>query len=137
MYGSPIKTNNDGFQPISKVYWNPRLSTEHGRIAQLLKVLMTLNTNYKRSLYLTIEFVDLVLSSFQRGDCLYDVFAGVGPFSILTAVQGKPTKKQPIPINVFANDLNPESYKSLVNNVKLNGLVGADNIKCFNKGKRH
>ena len=88
-------------------------------------------------MYLTIEFVDLVLSSFQRGDCLYDVFAGVGPFSILTAVQGKPTKKQPIPINVFANDLNPESYKSLVNNVKLNGLVGADNIKCFNKGKRH
>ena len=52
-------------------------------------------------------------------------------------MQGKPTKKQPTPINVFANDLNPESYKSLVNNVKLNGLVGTDNIKCFNKGKRH
>ena len=73
----------------------------------------------------------------QRGDRLYDVFAGVGPFSILAAVQGKPTKKQPIPIDVFANDLNPESYKSLENNIKLNGLAGADNIKCFNKGNRY
>ena len=74
------------------------------------------------------------MNTFQRGDCLYDVFAGVGPFSILAAVQGKPTKNQPIPIKVYANDLNPESYKSLENNIKLNSLHGAGNIKCFNKG---
>ena len=66
---------------------------------------------------------------------MYDVFAGVGPFSILAAVQGKPTKKQPIPIKVFANDLNPDSYKSLEHNIKLNGLLGSGNIKCYNKGK--
>ena len=70
----------------------------------------------------------------QRGDCLYDVFAGVGPFSIPAAVQGKPTKKQPTAIKVFANDLNPESYQSLETNVKLNKLNEAGNIKCYNKG---
>lgn len=42
---------------FSKVYWNPRLSTEHGRITDLL----------------------------NPGDVLFDVFAGVGPFAIPAA----------------------------------------------------
>ncbi|XP_069495025.1 tRNA (guanine(37)-N1)-methyltransferase [Ambystoma mexicanum] len=42
---------------FSKVYWNPRLSTEHERIIALLK----------------------------PGDILFDVFAGVGPFAIPAA----------------------------------------------------
>uniref|UniRef100_A0A8P0STN4 tRNA (guanine(37)-N1)-methyltransferase n=1 Tax=Canis lupus familiaris TaxID=9615 RepID=A0A8P0STN4_CANLF len=42
---------------FSKVYWNPRLSTEHSRITELLK----------------------------PGDVLFDVFAGVGPFAIPVA----------------------------------------------------
>uniref|UniRef100_A0A2K5P8I5 tRNA (guanine(37)-N1)-methyltransferase n=1 Tax=Cercocebus atys TaxID=9531 RepID=A0A2K5P8I5_CERAT len=42
---------------FSKVYWNPRLSTEHSRITELLKA----------------------------GDVLFDVFAGVGPFAIPVA----------------------------------------------------
>ncbi|XP_042538509.1 tRNA (guanine(37)-N1)-methyltransferase [Dipodomys spectabilis] len=42
---------------FSKVYWNPRLSTEHSRITALLK----------------------------PGDILFDVFAGVGPFAIPAA----------------------------------------------------
>ena len=34
-----VKENYVKFQfDFSKVYWNPRLSTEHGRIAELLKV---------------------------------------------------------------------------------------------------
>ena len=42
-----VKENYVSFQfDFSKVYWNPRLSTEHGRIAQLLKVLIILNTKY-------------------------------------------------------------------------------------------
>ena len=63
------------------------------------------------------------------------MFAGVGPFSILAAVEGKPTKKQPQHISIFANDLNPDSYKSLKNNIKLNQVEKTGHIKCYNKGK--
>lgn len=68
---------------FSRVYWNPRLGTEHERVVSLL----------------------------CRGDIVFDVFAGVGPFSVLAARRG---------CHVFANDLNPESYKWLQHNAKLN-----------------
>ncbi|XP_026079588.1 tRNA (guanine(37)-N(1))-methyltransferase isoform X1 [Carassius auratus] len=68
---------------FSRVYWNPRLSTEHERIVSLL----------------------------QRGDTVVDVFAGVGPFAIPAARRG---------CEVFANDLNPESFRWLQHNAKLN-----------------
>lgn len=68
---------------FSTVYWNPRLSTEHQRVVQLVK----------------------------RGDTVFDVFAGVGPFAVPAARQGA---------NVLANDLNPESYRWLQHNCKLN-----------------
>lgn len=68
---------------FSSVYWNPRLSTEHQRVVDLLK----------------------------RGDTVFDVFAGVGPFAIPAARRGA---------NVLANDLNPESYRWLQHNGKLN-----------------
>uniref|UniRef100_A0A8C4VDD3 tRNA (guanine(37)-N1)-methyltransferase n=1 Tax=Gopherus evgoodei TaxID=1825980 RepID=A0A8C4VDD3_9SAUR len=82
---------------FSKVYWNSRLSTEHGRIIELLK----------------------------PGDVLFDVFAGVGPFAIPAA------KKK---CSVFANDLNPESYKWLLHNCKLNKVD--KKIKKFNMDGR-
>jgi tRNA (guanine37-N1)-methyltransferase len=66
------------------VYWNPRLSTEHERIVNL----------------------------FKEADVIYDVFAGVGPFSIPAATKTK--------CMVLANDLNPYSYKYLVENYSLN-----------------
>ncbi|EEB14356.1 conserved hypothetical protein [Pediculus humanus corporis] len=68
---------------FSKVYWNPRLSTEHNRIVNLV----------------------------NHGDVLFDVFAGVGPFSIRAA------KKNCL---VHANDLNPDSFKWLNHNINLN-----------------
>ncbi|NXN97427.1 TRM5 methyltransferase, partial [Rhinopomastus cyanomelas] len=53
-----VKENNIAYElDFSKVYWNPRLSTEHERIVELLK----------------------------PGDVLFDVFAGIGPFAIPAA----------------------------------------------------
>ena len=47
-------------------------------------------------------------------DVLYDVFAGVGPFACTTAKVMK--------CRVLANDLNPDSYRWLCENVQLNKL---------------
>ncbi|KAM4690795.1 tRNA (guanine(37)-N(1))-methyltransferase [Rhinophrynus dorsalis] len=82
---------------FSKVYWNPRLGTEHDRIIGLLKA----------------------------GDILFDVFAGVGPFALPAA------KKNCI---VYANDLNPESYKWLLHNCKLNKVD--KKVQAFNTDGR-
>lgn len=79
-----VKENGVTYQfDFSRVYWNPRLSTEHQRVVQLVK----------------------------RGETVFDVFAGVGPFAIPAARLGA---------TVLANDLNPESYKWLQHNCKLN-----------------
>lgn len=89
-----VRENNYTYEfDFSKVYWNPRLSTEHSRITELL----------------------------SPGDVLFDVFAGVGPFVIPAA------KKN---CTVFANDLNPESYKWLLHNCKLNRVD--QKVKVFN-----
>jgi len=90
-----VRENHCVFEfDFSSVYWNPRLSTEHERITRKVK----------------------------QGDILYDVFAGVGPFSIPAA------KKKCI---VLANDLNPESLKWLEHNTKLNKVSKL--IQTFNK----
>ncbi|KAJ8100446.1 Met-10+ like-protein-domain-containing protein [Lipomyces tetrasporus] len=68
---------------FSKVYWNSRLHTEHDRL----------------------------ISTFEPGEAVCDVFAGVGPFAVPAG------KKNVI---VLANDLNRHSYDSLVHNIKLN-----------------
>lgn len=94
-----IKENRCEFEfDFSKIYWNPRLSTEHERIVKML------NPN----------------------DVLFDIFAGVGPFSIPAA------KKKCI---VFANDLNPDSYKWLNHNSKAN-RIDPQYLKTFNKDGR-
>lgn len=97
-YQVETKENGVFFEfDFSKVYWNPRLSTEHERIVQILK----------------------------SGDVLYDVFAGVGPFSVPAA------KKK---CHVLANDLNPESFKWLQHNMKRNKCAGQAQV--FNKDGR-
>ncbi|KAI4188216.1 MAG: hypothetical protein LQ346_005362 [Caloplaca aetnensis] len=52
-----------------------------------------------------------LVSKFNRGEAVCDVMAGVGPFALPAA------KKR---VWVWANDLNPESYSSLVENMKRN-----------------
>lgn len=90
-----VKENHCTYEfDFSKVYWNPRLVGEHERIIQGL----------------------------NRGDVLYDVFAGVGPFAIPAA------KKH---CKVLANDLNPESFKWLQHNIKINKVT--DRVSAFNK----
>ncbi|XP_035530603.1 tRNA (guanine(37)-N1)-methyltransferase [Morone saxatilis] len=56
-----VKENGVTYEfDFSRVYWNPRLSTEHQRVVQLIK----------------------------RDDTVFDVFAGVGPFAIPAARLG-------------------------------------------------
>jgi tRNA (guanine37-N1)-methyltransferase len=70
---------------MAKAYFSPRLSHEHERVASLV----------------------------QKGETVVDLFAGVGPFSILIA------KKNP-KVKVYAVDLNPEAVELLKVNVRVN-----------------
>jgi tRNA (guanine37-N1)-methyltransferase len=70
---------------ISKAYFSPRLSSEHNRVAEQV----------------------------QPGECVVDMFAGVGPFSILIA-------KRLEDVQVNAIDANLEAVKLIRENAKLN-----------------
>jgi tRNA (guanine37-N1)-methyltransferase len=70
---------------IAKAYFSPRLSHEHERVAGLV----------------------------QSGEVVADLFAGVGPFSVLIG------KKAPL-AKVYAVDLNPEAVELLKVNVRVN-----------------
>jgi tRNA (guanine37-N1)-methyltransferase len=95
---------------LAKVYFTPRLATERLRVA----------------------------SQVHEGDLVVDMFAGVGPFSILIAKRFPRTR-------VIAIDKNPDAIRYLGENVKLNkvknieiregdareeirGLKGADHV---------
>lgn len=54
---------------------------------------------------------DRLISKFKKGEAVCDAFAGVGPFAVPAGKNG---------VIVLANDLNPESHKYLVENIKLN-----------------
>ncbi|KAI4684839.1 tRNA(m(1)G37)methyltransferase [Alternaria novae-zelandiae] len=58
---------------------------------------------------------------FREGEAICDVMAGVGPFAVPAG------KKKCF---VWANDLNPESYNSLVGNIKINKV--GDFVRSFN-----
>ncbi|KAL2455474.1 tRNA (guanine(37)-N1)-methyltransferase 1 [Forsythia ovata] len=78
----------------SSVYWNSRLEHEHLRL----------------------------ISKFQAGDIVCDMFAGIGPFAIPAAQKG---------CIVYANDLNPDSVRYLKINAEINkvdNLVHAYNM---------
>ncbi|KAL3276526.1 hypothetical protein HHI36_011903 [Cryptolaemus montrouzieri] len=64
-----------------------------------------------------------IIEIVKSNDLFIDVFAGVGPFSIPIAKKG---------CYVHANDLNPESYRWLNHNMKIN-KVKEDYIKTYNK----
>jgi tRNA (guanine37-N1)-methyltransferase len=74
---------------LAKAYFSSRLSYEHLRVASLAK----------------------------EGETVVDMFAGVGPFSILTA-------RKHVDIRVYAIDMNPDAYKLLMKNIAVNRVVG-------------
>ena len=70
---------------LSKAFFSPRLSTEHQRVAQVV----------------------------EKGERVVDMFAGVGPFSILIA-------KRLGDVRVEAIDANPQAVELLQENVRAN-----------------
>src|SRR6267143_376652 len=70
---------------ISKVFFSPRLSAEHKRVAEQVR----------------------------PGECVVDMFAGVGPFSILIA-------KRSNDVQIHAIDANPEAAKLIGENARMN-----------------
>ncbi|KAI0003748.1 Met-10+ like-protein-domain-containing protein [Russula compacta] len=62
-----------------------------------------------------------LVNLFQPHELVADVFAGVGPFALPAAKKG---------CAVLANDLNPESYKYLVMNVKDNKVADRVRASC-------
>ncbi|KAK4798607.1 hypothetical protein SAY86_030933 [Trapa natans] len=81
----------------SLVYWNSRLEHEHKRL----------------------------VSQFQPGETICDMFAGIGPFAIPSAQKG---------CIVYANDLNPESVRYLRTNAKANKVE--DFVYAYNLDAR-
>ncbi|XP_065009230.1 tRNA (guanine(37)-N1)-methyltransferase 1-like isoform X2 [Musa acuminata AAA Group] len=81
----------------SLVYWNSRLEHEHIRLVSL----------------------------FQRGETICDMFAGIGPFSIPAARKG---------CHVYANDLNPDSVHYLQINANINKVE--DCVFAYNMDAR-
>ncbi|HEV8360738.1 MAG TPA: class I SAM-dependent methyltransferase family protein [Candidatus Thermoplasmatota archaeon] len=70
---------------LASCYFSPRLATEHARVAALA----------------------------EQGEVVLDLFAGVGPFAILIAKQGKAQR-------VYAVDLNPDAVQLIEENARLN-----------------
>ncbi|KAJ3284231.1 tRNA(m(1)G37)methyltransferase [Borealophlyctis nickersoniae] len=69
---------------------------------------------------------DRLVRKFRPGQLICDVFAGVGPFALPAARNANCV--------VFANDLNPESFRWLNENIKLNKID--DKVRAYNMDGR-
>ena len=78
---------------ISKAFFSPRLSAEHWRVAEQVR----------------------------PGECVIDMFAGVGPFAILIA-------KRLSYVQIHAIDANPQAVKLIRENVRLNKVQDRINV---------
>eukprot|EP00980_Cylindrotheca_fusiformis_P011369 scaffold2637_cov153-Cylindrotheca_fusiformis.AAC.6 len=88
-----------------RVYWNSRLAGEHKRLTELIRG----DTERDGVPVIVVDFM-----------------AGIGPFSV-------PLSSKGYNIHVHANDLNPCSYRYLVQNSKKNHCK---NIACYNMDAR-
>jgi tRNA (guanine37-N1)-methyltransferase len=73
---------------VAKVYFNPRLSHERMRVARQVK----------------------------KGEYVFDMFAGVGPYSILI---GKTQRNS----RIYSVDINPDAFRYLEHNILLNRVA--------------
>jgi tRNA (guanine37-N1)-methyltransferase len=89
---------------FAEVYWNSRLQMEHRRLVDYVK---------EKSLKQNSDFI------------VADLMCGIGPFAIPLSMSN---------ITVHANDLNPASYKYLVQNGKLNKCQ--KHLKTYNMDGR-
>lgn len=132
-----VEVREDGcrFQlDFEKVYWNSRLQYEHKRIVHLIggksRPLNVEQRKRRRGGEVKDENVyeeedNLIGDNSSSGTkkiVVADACAGIGPFAI-------PLTSQYDHVEVYANDLNPESYKYLNINAKLN--------KCHANGMLH
>ncbi len=79
---------------LERVYFNPRLATERARVASLV----------------------------APGEVVIDMFAGVGPFSILIARRVPESR-------VIAIDINPDAIRYLRENIRLNGVTNVTPVE--------
>ena len=102
---------------FADVYWNSRLSTEHGRL------------------------VNLITTNKSKSCCVADMMAGVGPFAVPLAMSrecivhanGKHAARTPDEMFLFflfIIDLNPHSFKYLKINSESNGCKKF--LNCYN-----
>lgn len=74
---------------ILRVYFSPRLGTERLRVAGLV----------------------------EEGETVFNMFAGVGTFSIIIA-------KKKDRVRVYSSEINPDAYELMLENVRLNKVEG-------------
>ncbi|KAI0003990.1 Met-10+ like-protein-domain-containing protein [Xylariaceae sp. FL0662B] len=93
-----VRENDCVFQfDYSKVYWNSKLESEHTRL----------------------------INTFQPGQVVCDVMAGVGPFAVPAGKKG---------VFVWANDYNPAGYSYLTASIKRNKVE--QYVRSFNQDGR-
>jgi tRNA (guanine37-N1)-methyltransferase len=76
---------------VSKVYFNPRLASERRRVSSLVR----------------------------KGEIVIDMFAGVGPFSIMIAKYASARK-------IYGIDVNPEAIALMKENIRINKVKGVN-----------
>lgn len=88
---------------FAEVYWNSRLQFEHRRLVNLIAKDPSVSKNKE---------LNKTTDGLKSTVVVADLMCGVGPFAIpLSFLHG---------IKVYANDLNPKSFKYLVENKNLN-----------------
>ncbi len=142
-----VEVKEDGCKfklDFENVYWNSRLQHEHRRIVRLIsgkerlsnlqqrkhkKQKLNQDQNQQQQQQQQLNQNDP--SSMDEKDeiIVADACAGIGPFAI-------PLTSQYDHIKVYANDLNPTSYKYLNINAKLNKCHVHNNLQTYNMDGR-